>query len=95
MMAASKTQDYQLPEEVLDKGQNELGYSREDLNVELFASDKQHVLDLYFSKGQNGCHKFYWRSFGMADRNTRFSELGGVLTKVALQRSRMVLCSPA
>ena len=43
MMAASKTEDYQLLGEVLDEGLKELGYSREDLSVELFASDKQHV----------------------------------------------------
>ena len=30
----------------------------------------------------------------MADGNPSFSELGKVLTKVALERSRMVLCSP-
>ena len=52
MMAASKTEDYQLLGEVLDQGLKELGYSREDLSVELFASDKQHVLDLYCSKGE-------------------------------------------
>ena len=40
MMVASKTEDYQLLEDVLDQGLKELGYSREDLNVELFASDK-------------------------------------------------------
>ena len=60
----------------------------------LFASDKQHVLDLYCSKGKNCSYKFYWPSFGMAYGNPRFSELGKVLTKVALERSRMVLCSP-
>ena len=62
--------------------------------MELFASDKQHVLDLYCSKGKNCCYKFYWPSFGIAYRNPRFSELGKVLTKVALEHSRMVLCSP-
>ena len=45
--------DYQLFGEVLDQGLKELGYSREDRRVELFASDKQHVLDLYCSKGKN------------------------------------------
>ena len=80
--------------EVLDQGLKELGYSREDLSVELFASDKQHVLDLYCSKGKNCSYKFYWPSFGMAYGNPRFRELGKVLTKVALERSRMVLCSP-
>ena len=62
--------------------------------MELFASDKQHVLNIYCSKGKNCCYNFYWPSFGMAYGNPRFSELGKVLTKVALERSGMVLCSP-
>ena len=94
MMVPSKTEDYQLPRGVLDQGLKELGYSREDLNVELFASDKQHILDLYCSKGNNCCYKIHWPSFGMAYGNPRFSELGRVLTKLALERSSMVLCSP-
>ena len=94
MMVTSKTDDYQLLRDVLDQGLKELGYSREDLNVELFASDKQHVLDLYCSKGKNCFYKFYWPYLGMAYGNPRFSELGKVLTKVALERSCMVLCSP-
>ena len=91
MMVASKTEDYQLVGDVLDQSLKKLGYSREDLNVELFASNKQHVLDLYCSKGRNCCYKFYCPSFGMAYGNPRFSELGKVLTKVALEHSRMVL----
>ena len=62
--------------------------------MELFASDKQHVLDLYCSKGKDCSYKFYWPSFGMAYGNPRFSELEKVLTKVALEHSCMVLCSP-
>ena len=93
-MAASKTEDYQLLGQVLDQGLKEFGYSREDLSVELFASDKHHVLDLYCGKGKNCSYKFYWPSLGMAYGNPRFSELGKVLTKVPLERSRMVLCSP-
>ena len=93
MMVASKTEDYQLLGDVLDQGLKELGYSPEDLNVELFASDKQRVLDLYCRKAKNCCYKFYRPSFGMAYGNPRFSELWKVLTKVALERSRMVLCS--
>ena len=94
IMAAPKTEDYQLLRKVLDQGLKELGYSREDLSVELFASNKQHVLDLYCSKGKNCCYNFHWPSFGMAYRNPRFSEPGKVLTKVALECSRTVLCSP-
>ena len=55
MMAASKTEDYQLLGEVRDQGLKGLGYSREDLSVEMFASDKQHVLDLYCSREKNCC----------------------------------------
>ena len=94
MMVASKTEDYPLLEDVLDQGLKELGYSREDLNVELFASDKQQVLDLYCSKWSNCCYKSYPASFHMAYKNPRFSELGRVLTKVALECSCILLCSP-
>ena len=94
MMAASKAEDYQLLGEVLDQGLKDMGYSREELSVELFVSDKQHVLDLYCNKGKSCSYKCYWQSFRMACGNPRFSELGKVLTKVALQHSRMVLCSP-
>ena len=55
MMVASKTVDYQLLGDVLDQGLKELGYSREDLNVEPFAGAQQHVLDSYCSKGTNLC----------------------------------------
>ena len=94
MIVASKAVDYQLLRDVLDQGLRELGYSREGLMVELFASDKQHVLDLYCSKGKNCCYKFYWPSFRMAYENPRFSELGKDLTEVALEHSRIVLGSP-
>ena len=94
MMVASITEDYQLLGDVVDQRLKQLGYSREDQNVELFASDKQRVLDIYCSKGKNCCNKFYWPCFGKAYGNPRFSELGKVLTKVALERSRKVLCSP-
>ena len=62
--------------------------------MELFASDKQHVLDLYCRKAQNCCYEFYWPSLRMAYGNPRFSEQGKGLTKVALERSCMVLYSP-
>ena len=58
MMAASKTEDYQLLGEVLDQGLKKLRYSREDLSVELFASDKQHVLGSYCSKGRTAATNF-------------------------------------
>ena len=53
MMVAAKTEDYELLGDVLDEGLKELGYSKEDPSAELFTSNKQHVLDLYCSKGCN------------------------------------------
>ena len=94
MMVAPKSEEYQLLGDVLDQGLKELGYSWEDVNVELFASNKQHVLDLYCSKGKNCSYRFYWPSFGMAYGNPMFRELGKVLTNLALERPRTVLCSP-
>ena len=94
MLAAARNEDYQLLREVLDQGLRELGYSMEDLRVELFASDKQHVLDVYCSPGVSSSYKFYWPSFILSYGNPRFSELGKVLTKVAYERARMVICTP-
>ena len=94
MVACDTKEDYQLLGGVLDQGLKDLRYSGEDLNVQSIASDKQHVLDLYCSKGQNCCYKFYWPSFEMAYGNPSFSEIGSILTKVALHCSGMVLCSP-
>ena len=64
MKVAFKTEDYQLLVDLLHQGLKELGYSWEDRNVKLSASDKQHVLDFYCSKGKNYCYKLYWPSFG-------------------------------
>ena len=94
MMVSSETEHYQLLGAVLDQDLKELRYSREDLNVELFTSDKQHVLDLYCSKGQTCCCKLYRSSVGMAYGNPRFRQFGKVRPKVALELSLMVLCSP-
>ena len=55
VMVAPKTEDCQLLGGVLDQGLKELDCRKEDLNVELFASEKQHVVDLYCSKGRNCC----------------------------------------
>ena len=94
MMVAAKMEDYQLLGEDLDKGLKELGYSREDVSLELFSSEKPHVFDPHFSKEKKCSYTFYSPSLGMAYGNPSISELGKVLTKVALERSCLVLCSP-
>ena len=64
IMVAAKMEDYQLFEDVLDRGLKELGISREDLTVETFATDKQQILDLYCGKGRNCFNKFHSSQFG-------------------------------
>ena len=53
MMVAAKIEDFQLLETGLDKELKKLGYSGQDLTVELFANDKQRLLQLYCTKGGN------------------------------------------
>ena len=58
MMAASKTEDYQLSGDVLDQGLKELGYSREDLSVELFTSDNNMSFTPTAARGKAAATNF-------------------------------------
>ena len=57
MMVASETEDYHLLGDVFDQVLKEFEYSSADLNEELFASHKQHILNLYCSNRQNCSYK--------------------------------------
>ena len=94
VLTTTKMEDYQHRKDILVQGLKNLGFNLEDLSVELFASDKQHVLDLYCSKGVNCCYKWYWPTLGMPYGKPRLSELAKVLKKVAYECSRMVICTP-
>ena len=94
LLAASKLVDYQLDKKVLVEALREMGFTLEDVNVELFATRRQHVLDLYCSPGVNSAYKFYWAALGLCYGNPRFSDLGKVLTKAAWERARLLLCTP-
>ena len=95
MMAASKTEDYQLLGEVLDQGLKELGYSREGPKCGVV---RQGTSSMYWAftaaRGRTAATNFTGPLSGWPTGTPGFSELGKVLTKVALERSRMVLCSP-
>ena len=58
MMAASKTEDYQLLGEVLDHGLKELGYSREDLSVELLAATSSMYWTYTAARGRTAATNF-------------------------------------
>ena len=62
--------------------------------MELFASQQQHIMQLYYSKHLNKAFRFLWKAMGLAYANPPFSLLAKVLIKVACQGGRVVMCSP-
>ena len=79
LLAASKLEDYQLDKNILVAALKEMGFTLEDVNVELFATQRQHVLDLYCSPGMNSAYKFYWAALGLWGwRKSRPRPLGTV-----------------
>ena len=65
-----------------------------EVQVELFASKDQHLMQLYCSRYLNNTYCFYWRSTGSCYVNPSFSQIARVLTKIALEGARVVLCTP-
>ena len=65
-----------------------------EVQVELFASKEQHMMQLYCSRYLNNAYRFYWRSMGLCYANPPFSQLAKVLTKIVLKGARVVLCTP-
>ena len=51
-------------------------------------------MQLYCSRYLNNAYRFYWRSLGLCYANPPFSLLAKVLTKIALERARVVPCTP-
>ena len=79
---------------VLKKGLAALQVDFSEVQVELFAGTEQHMMHLYCSQYLNNTNRFYWRSMGLCYANPRFSQLAKVLTKIALEEGRVVLCTP-
>ena len=62
--------------------------------MELFASQQQHIMQLYCSKRLNNAFRFFWKAMGLAYANPPFSLLAKVLTKIAYEGGRVVMCTP-
>ena len=76
--------------------ENGLAALQVDLNevrVELFASKRQHMMQLYASRYLKNTYCFYWRSMELCYANPPFFQLSRVLTKIALEGARVVLCT--
>ena len=85
------TENYQLARHVLENGLAALQVNLDDIQVELFASQQQHIMQLYCSKQSNNAFCFFWRAMG---NSPLFSLLAKVLTKIAYEGGRVVMCTP-
>ena len=62
--------------------------------MELFATQQQHIMQLYCSKHLNNAFRFFWKAMGLAYANPPFSLLAKVPTKIACEGGRVVMCGP-
>ena len=88
------TENYQLLRPVWENGLAALQVDLNEVQVELFASKEQHMMQLNCSRYLNNAYRFYWKSMRLCYANPPFSQLAKVLTKIALEGARMVLCTP-
>ena len=51
-------------------------------------------MQLYCSRNLNNAYRFYWKSMGLCYANPRLSQLANVITKIALEGARVVVCTP-
>ena len=89
-----RTENYQLARHVLENGLAALQVNLDEIQVELFASRQQHIMQLYCSKHLNKAFRFFWKAMGLAYANPPFSLLAKVLTKIAYEGGRVVMCTP-
>ena len=94
MNRSYRTENYQLVRPVLENGLAALQVVLNEVQVELFASKEQHMMQLYCSRYLNNAYRFFWRSMGLCYAKPPFSQLAKVLTQIALEGARVVLCTP-
>ena len=89
----SRTENYKLARHVLQNGVAALQVSLDEIQVELSASQQQHNMQLYCSKHMNNAFRFFLKAMGLAYANPPFSLRAKVLTKMAYEGGRLVLCT--
>ena len=94
MNRSYRTENYQLVRPVLEKRLAALQLDLNEIQVEVFPSKEQHLMQLYCSRNLNNAYRFYWKSMGLCYANPPFSQLAKVFTKIALEGARVVLCTP-
>ena len=89
-----RTENYQLARHVFENGLAALQVTLEEIQVELFASQQQQIMQLYCSKHSNNGFRFFWKAMGLAYAHPPFSLLAKVLTKITYEGGRVVMCTP-
>ena len=89
-----RTENYQLARHLLEDGVEALQVNLDEIQVELFASQQQHIMQLYCSKYLNNAFPFFLKAMGLAYANPPFCLLAKVLTKMANEGGRVVMCTP-
>ena len=85
-----RPENYQSVRPVLGNRLSALQVDLNEVQVELFASKEHHVMQLYCSRYLNNAYHFYWRSMGLCYANSSFSQVAKVLTKIAVDKARVV-----
>ena len=52
------------------------------------------MMQLYCSRNLDNAYRFYWKSMGLCYANPPVSEPARVVTRIALEGARVVLCTP-
>ena len=89
-----RTENYQLARHGLENGIAALQASLDEIQVELFASKQQNIMQLYWSKDSNNAFRFFWKAIGLAYASPPLSPLAEVLTQIAYEGRRVVMCTP-
>ena len=89
-----QTEIYQLVPPVLENALAALQVDLNKVQVELFASNEQHMMQLYCSQYLNNAYEFCWRSTALCYADPSLSQLAKVPTKIALEGARVILCTP-
>ena len=88
-----RTENSQLARHVLENGLAALQVTLDEIQVELFASQQKHIVQLYCSKHLNNAFRFFWKAMGLAYANPPFCLLAKVLPKIAYEGGRVVMCT--
>ena len=88
-----RTENYQFARHLLVNGLAALQVNLDEIQVEVCASQQQHLMHLYCSKQLKHAFRFFWKAMGLVYANPRFSLLAKVLTKI-LMGEEGLSCAP-